>query len=405
MPLPAMGAILASLGSAAPAIGAAAGAAGLFKLSYDTIKSRVMKGRAERRRKQSLSPQQLQEEEQYERLYAEWKQVKDSIDKIERRRQKIQKKQAALDAQIIAQGGTPTNRQLAKQGMMRSELSNLGGQLNKMAEGHLKANNVPFNASSSDSAAGQDANQAPLDAFNQSRPNIPATLAVDPNQAGSVNAGASENGQQDSLQTFNRYSPDQQNAMNTLLRSAMGQLSSNKFDFGPIENIARRDFKENTIPTIAERFSQLNAQKSSAFPMALGRAGRELEENLAGQRQDYNLRQQDQAIRLLEAGLNPQFDSLYRQGGPQNNEGFFKSLGKDALRSAVANADLVGGAKELINYGLGQYRKKRDDSASYALEQSQRQAAANAPDPVFGGLGSQSMPTGRRNAMNAVYGL
>jgi hypothetical protein len=43
-----------------------------------------------------------------------------------------------------------------------------------------------------------------------------------------------------------------------------------------------RQFNEQTIPGLAERFSGAGAQSSSAFQNALGQAGASLQENLAG---------------------------------------------------------------------------------------------------------------------------
>lgn len=47
-------------------------------------------------------------------------------------------------------------------------------------------------------------------------------------------------------------------------------LGQYKFDFNPIAQEARTNFAQQTIPSIAERFSGLGAQKSSAFGQQLG---------------------------------------------------------------------------------------------------------------------------------------
>jgi len=100
------------------------------------------------------------------------------------------------------------------------------------------------------------------------------------------------NGQPAGVETFNQYTPEQQAAFSQILQQALSGIGQNKFDFAPIENQARQGFAEQTIPGIAERFSKLGAQKSSAFGQQLGAAGAGLEGNLAAQKQGYNLQQQ-----------------------------------------------------------------------------------------------------------------
>lgn len=120
-----------------------------------------------------------------------------------------------------------------------------------------------------------------------------------------------------------------------------------ELDFGPIEQQARSKFYQDTIPTLAERFTSMGqgAQRSSGFQQALGRAGTGLEENLAALKAkvgpDYALRRAGLGLQqgnlglrhamakqaagiagdkyipaLLKAGLTPSFDVGITPGSP-----------------------------------------------------------------------------------------
>jgi hypothetical protein len=130
-------------------------------------------------------------------------------------------------------------------------------------------------------------------------PNQPAIQQVPGQPQGNFLTGYSGYGQQ-----FPRFSPEQQQALNQLL--ARGISST---DFGPIEQQARTQFQQRTVPTLAERFTSLGAgaQSSPAFARTLGEAGSQLEQNLAALRSQYALQQ-------LRLGLTPLFENIYTPG-------------------------------------------------------------------------------------------
>lgn len=120
------------------------------------------------------------------------------------------------------------------------------------------------------------------------------------------------------LEQFQRYTPEQQQVLQSLL-----QQGAQNADFGPIEAQARRNFSEVTVPSLAERFTSLGGQggqRSSAFAGTLGQAASGLESNLAALRSQYGMQQ-------LGLGLQPQFENAYftRQPG----------LGEQLLGSGV----------------------------------------------------------------------
>ncbi len=132
---------------------------------------------------------------------------------------------------------------------------------------------------------------------------------------------------------FQRFTPQQQGVQNDILSqlSTLLKQGQNGNSFAPIEQQARQDFTQKTIPSIAERFSSLGAQGSSAFTNSLGQAGAGLETNLASLRAG---NQQNQLSQLLGYGLQPSFENLYQP----ETQGLLGSLG--------------GGAGQGLGFGL-----------------------------------------------------
>ncbi len=105
-------------------------------------------------------------------------------------------------------------------------------------------------------------------------------------------------------QQFPRFSPQQQAALSQLLQRGIAGS-----DVGPIEQRARSQFAQQTVPTLAERFTSLgqNRATSPAFASQLGQAGANLEEGLAALRSQY-------AMQQAQLGLSPLFENIYIPG-------------------------------------------------------------------------------------------
>lgn len=125
---------------------------------------------------------------------------------------------------------------------------------------------------------------------------------------------------------YDLYNPDQQQAFSQILQQALSGLQGNNLDFAPIENQARSDFAQNTIPSIAERFTGLGAQNSSAFGNRLGAAASGLESNLAAQKSGFNMQKQGLLQSLVGLGLTPQKQNVYNPRTP----GFLENVGSTA---------------------------------------------------------------------------
>ena len=150
-------------------------------------------------------------------------------------------------------------------------------------------------------------------------------------------------GKPGSLQVLPTQTPQQQqlssaNIQNVLQMLQGGANAPHKFDFAPIAQQARNQFETQTIPSLAERFTALGGgQNSSAFQGALGRAGSDLESQLASLGSQFGMQQQqsdrDYLLQLLRFALIPQFESQY----------------------LPATGGLLGGAAQGIGQGAGSF--------------------------------------------------
>lgn len=141
------------------------------------------------------------------------------------------------------------------------------------------------------------------------------------------------------------YNPQQEDLLNQILGSLQGPLGSglqnlqnilggDEESFQAFERPARRAFEQQTLPTIAERFTGEfgeGSQRSSAFGQALGTAGRELEENLMSQRMGLQSGALGQLLSLLGPALSPRQHQYKRPRKP----GFLENVGAPLAQGAL----------------------------------------------------------------------
>lgn len=157
-----------------------------------------------------------------------------------------------------------------------------------------------------------------------------------------------------------RYSPTQMQFLEQqilpLLQAQLGQQGQQiqNLNFGPIREEAQRRFAQETVPSLAERFTSLGgardrtALSSSGFGRLVGSAGSQLQSQLGAMEQMFNQQnyglQQNYLNMLLTAALQPQFETAYRQDTP----GFAHSAGQAAGKVAPKIAEQ--GVKALMNW-------------------------------------------------------
>jgi len=115
-------------------------------------------------------------------------------------------------------------------------------------------------------------------------------------------------------QSPNKFSPEQQTALNALLTQGQTSLANPTAGFEPIETYARDKFKRESIPGLAERFTALggsDTRGSSDFAGMLGGAQSEFDQGLASLRAQYGQQGQQNALNMLKLGLTPQNEQIY----------------------------------------------------------------------------------------------
>lgn len=131
------------------------------------------------------------------------------------------------------------------------------------------------------------------------------------------------------LEQFNRFNPQQQQAQQQALSMGLQGLQNPYRGFEGIEQHARNQFNQTTIPSIAERLTSMGgygtgAASSPAYQAQLGQAGAGLDSSLAALRANYGQQQQGHYRSLLGMGLEPQFqnyelpeqEGAFQQWGP-----------------------------------------------------------------------------------------
>jgi len=142
------------------------------------------------------------------------------------------------------------------------------------------------------------------------------------------------------------YTPDQEALLNELLaglggpmRSGLGNLGDilggDKESFDRFFAPARRGFEEETLPSIAERFTGSlgeGSQRSSSFGQALGSAGKDLEEEMFSKRMGMQTDALAQLMNMFNPAMAPRqqyFSGMGQDGGGGGGGGgFFDSFMK-----------------------------------------------------------------------------
>lgn len=97
------------------------------------------------------------------------------------------------------------------------------------------------------------------------------------------------------------------------------QMMGNPYEgFEPMAQEARTNFSQQTVPGLAERFTSMGGQRSSAFPQQLGVAGANLNQGLASMKSQYGMQRMGQQgnfmNQLMGIGMQPQGENVIRPG-------------------------------------------------------------------------------------------
>jgi hypothetical protein len=123
-----------------------------------------------------------------------------------------------------------------------------------------------------------------------------------------------------------RHTPEGMEALQMLLQQGTQGLQNPLAGFGPIKDDILRTYKEELLPTIAERFANMGshggAVNSSGFEGEKNMLAERLSKQLAAQEAEYGLTNRQGLLDMLQLGLTPQFDNKVLAAQPGNLEKF-----------------------------------------------------------------------------------
>jgi hypothetical protein len=121
-------------------------------------------------------------------------------------------------------------------------------------------------------------------------------------------------GTPEEVQQHSNITPEQQNILQYLQQMGIQGLQNPYGGFAPIAQQAQNDFYQNTVPSLAERFTSMGngSLSSPAFASQLGQAGANLQTDLAAQQSQYGQQNIGQILQMLQMALNPQFENIMR---------------------------------------------------------------------------------------------
>lgn len=125
-------------------------------------------------------------------------------------------------------------------------------------------------------------------------------------------------GEKGGVKQAQRFNPVQQNALNLLLTQGAQGLQNPYSGFDDIANYVNKNYKENILPSLAERFTSMGngALSSPVYGSQLGQSNSGLTEALAALRAQYGQQNQQNALSLLSLGLSPSFENFYQEETP-----------------------------------------------------------------------------------------
>lgn len=143
---------------------------------------------------------------------------------------------------------------------------------------------------------------------------------------------------------------DQQNQFQEMILSMLGGPTSQGFDFlqqilsgdedafKDFEAPIKRQFEQEVVPGIAERFAGMGtggAQNSSAMQQTMGRAGGELSQNLAQLRSGLKMGALQQLQGLMGVGQKQAVENVYDPGAYGVVGGLLQGAGEGAGKAGM----------------------------------------------------------------------
>lgn len=164
------------------------------------------------------------------------------------------------------------------------------------------------------------------------KPGLGTAIGAGVGALGGGLAGLFGGGKEGSVEQVQKFNPQQQQILQFLLQQGQQGLQNPYGGFAPIAQQARSQFNQQTVPSLAERFTAMgqNSLGSPAFASQLGQAGSGLEEALAALQSQYGMQNQKNALQMLALGMSPGAENFYRGSQP----GFGENLLSGSLQAA-----------------------------------------------------------------------
>lgn len=169
------------------------------------------------------------------------------------------------------------------------------------------------------------------------------------------------------IEAVNQFNPQQQQALQELLQKGLGSLGNlnlpgmplqGQGSFAPIAQNAQRQFQQNTVPGLAERFTSMGSGAALSSPdlnRQLSGAGADLASQLAALEAQYGLQQQGLGLQeqgmqnanlwnLLQQGLNPQEQFIHHGAQERAGSGFGNFFRNNLPQILQLGGQVAGGA-------------------------------------------------------------
>ena len=136
----------------------------------------------------------------------------------------------------------------------------------------------------------------------------------------------------------------------------MSILQDDPQTYSDFEAPMQRQFEQQVIPTIAERFAGMGsggAVGSSGMNLAMAQAGREYSQDIAQLRAKLKSQALDQLRGLSDQGMQSQFTNIYEPAQAGAAQGIVTGLAQGAGMAMMPGAGMAGGGAMNILRGLG----------------------------------------------------
>jgi hypothetical protein len=115
-----------------------------------------------------------------------------------------------------------------------------------------------------------------------------------------------------------QFTQEQSPLFQLLGQQGRQQLMNPYQGFEDIANQSKQNFLQNTIPSLAERFTSMgkNSLTSPLFATQMGQAGANMNTNLASMKQLYGMQNRTQGLEQLGMALTPQYQNMRLSAQP-----------------------------------------------------------------------------------------